>query len=77
VTIDYLGARSAGGLIGWLYTSVALGTLIGPAAAGYIFDFTRSYETTIIIAVALAGLASGMTMLLRDPERWRAAQAAA
>lgn len=77
VTIDYLGARSAGGLIGWMYTSVALGTFIGPAAAGYIFDFTRSYEATIIIAVALAGLASGMTLLLRDPERWRAAQAAA
>ena len=31
-----------------LYTSVALGTLIGPSAAGFAFDLSRSYTLPIL-----------------------------
>ena len=39
VVMDYFGGRNVCGLIGVLYTSAGFGTLIGPAAAGFAFDF--------------------------------------
>src|SRR5262249_17243433 len=59
--MDYFGGRNVSGIIGILYTSVALGTLVGPTAAGYAFDATKSYAWPIaasivanLIAAALA-----------------------
>lgn len=49
---DYFGGRNAGSIIGILYTSVAIGTLIGPGAAGYAFDLTHSYMLPILASVA-------------------------
>lgn len=43
VATDYFGGRNIGSIIGILYTSVAFGTLIGPSAAGFIFDMNHSY----------------------------------
>lgn len=54
---DYFGARNVSGIIGALYTSVALGTLAGPSSAGWLFDITGSY-TVPIAASAVASLAS-------------------
>jgi MFS family permease len=42
VVMDYFGGRNVSGLIGILYTSVAFGTLVGPSAAGFIFDVSHS-----------------------------------
>src|SRR4029077_21044917 len=39
VVMDYFGGRNVSGLIGILYTNVAFGTLVGPSAAGFAFDF--------------------------------------
>ena len=52
VVTDYFGGRNAGSIIGILYTSVAIGTLIGPGAAGYAFDLTHSYMLPILASVA-------------------------
>jgi MFS family permease len=52
VVMDYFGGRNVSGIIGVLYTSVAFGTLIGPSAAGFAFDFSRSYELPIIASAA-------------------------
>src|ERR1700739_410372 len=49
----YFGGRNVSGLIGILYTSAGIGTLIGPAAAGFAFDFSHSY--TLPIAAGIAG----------------------
>ena len=35
VVADHFGARRVSGIIGVLYTSVAIGTLVGPSAAGF------------------------------------------
>jgi MFS family permease len=51
VISDYFGGRNAGSLIGILYTSVAIGTLIGPGAAGYAFDLTHSYLVPILVSI--------------------------
>lgn len=53
VVMDYFGGRNVSGLIGILYTSAGIGTLIGPSATGYAFDATHSY--TLPIAVSIAG----------------------
>jgi MFS family permease len=67
LTIDYFGPKSAGGVIGVLYTSVAIGTLIGPAYAGFAFDISGSYALSIGTAAACALVAAIWLGLLRAP----------
>ena len=50
VVMDYFGGRNVSGLIGILYTSVAFGTLVGPSAAGFAFDFSHSYTVAILVS---------------------------
>jgi len=65
VVMDNFGGRNVSGIIGILYTSVAFGTLIGPSAAGFAFDFSHSYTLPIlasaganIIAAAIVAVTS-------------------
>jgi MFS family permease len=51
VVMDHFGGRNVSGIIGILYTSVALGTLIGPSAAGFAFDITHSYTLPILAGI--------------------------
>lgn len=51
IVMDYFGGRNVGSLIGILYTSVALGTLIGPSAAGFAYDLNQSYMLPILASV--------------------------
>jgi MFS family permease len=67
LTVDYFGGRSAGGIIGILYTSVALGTLAGPPLAGLAFDLTRSYSVPIAAGALCALVAAAGLGLTRDP----------
>jgi OFA family oxalate/formate antiporter-like MFS transporter len=60
VVMDYFGGRNVSGLIGILYTSVAFGTLIGPSAAGFAFDFSHSYTLPILASVCANLLAVGI-----------------
>jgi MFS family permease len=48
VVMDYFGGRNVSGIIGILYTSAGFGTLVGPAAAGFIFDISHSYLVPIL-----------------------------
>ena len=67
VVMDYFGGRSVSGILGALYTSVALGTLIGPAAAGYIYDASGSY--TVPIVVSIAGNLIAAAIVAANPRR--------
>jgi MFS transporter, OFA family, oxalate/formate antiporter len=60
VTVDYFGGRNAGSLIGILYTSVALGTLVGPVAAGFAFDVSHSYTLPIVASVGTCMIAASI-----------------
>jgi OFA family oxalate/formate antiporter-like MFS transporter len=51
VVMDHFGGRNVSGIIGILYTSVAIGTLVGPSAAGFIFDVSHSYTLPILLSV--------------------------
>ena len=64
VVADLFGGRQAGRIIGVLYTSVAIGTLVGPSGAGFIYDMSQSYVVPIAFSVAMnviAALIVGLT----------------
>jgi MFS family permease len=60
VVMDQFGARNVSGIIGVLYTSVALGTLIGPSAAGFAFDLSHSYTLPVIAGACADIIAAGI-----------------
>jgi MFS family permease len=62
VVMDYFGGRNVSGIIGFLYTSVAVGTLIGPSAAGFAFDFSHSYTLPILASVGANIIAAGIML---------------
>ena len=61
---DSFGGLNVSGIIGILYTSVALGTLIGPSAAGFAFDVSRSYSVPILASAAANVLAAVILVLV-------------
>jgi MFS transporter, OFA family, oxalate/formate antiporter len=63
VVIDYFGGRQAGTLIGILYTSVAFGTLVGPSAAGFVFDLSHSYTLPILLSIGVYIVATAILWL--------------
>jgi predicted MFS family arabinose efflux permease len=68
VVMDYFGGRNVTSLIGILYTSAAFGTLIGPAAAGFAFDFAHSYLTPILTS-AICNVIAAMVMAVTSSQR--------
>ena len=60
VVMDQFGGRNVGALIGILYTSVAIGTLVGPAAAGFAFDLSGSYALPILASVGASIIAAAI-----------------
>ncbi|WP_341886841.1 MFS transporter [Variovorax sp. YR752] len=75
LVMDWFGGRHIGAIIGILYTSVAIGTLIGPSAAGFAFDLTRSYLLPILVAIGANLVAAGLLLAMARRGR-RAAQPA-
>jgi MFS family permease len=64
---DYFAGRSLTSIIGVYYSSVAVGTLLGPTLAGYAYDAAGSYDLPIL-GSALLSLA-GALVILRLPAR--------
>jgi MFS family permease len=62
VSADLFGTKKVSSIIGWLYTSVAVGTLLGPPLAGRAFDLYQSYDLPIIVG-AISGLTAAVIML--------------
>lgn len=62
VVSDHFGGRNVSGIIGILYTSVAVGTLVGPSAAGFAFDVSHSYFLPIAASVAANLVAAAIAL---------------
>ncbi len=60
VVMDHFGGRNVSGIIGFLYTSVAIGTLVGPSTAGFIFDVKHSYTLPIVASIGANIIAAGI-----------------
>jgi MFS family permease len=67
LVMDYFGGRNISGIIGVLYTSVAFGTLIGPSAAGFAFDFSHSYTLPIFAGACANIVAAGIIVGMSKP----------
>ena len=52
VVADYFPGRNIGAVLGILSLSIAIGTLIGPSAAGFAYDFSHSYTVPILASAA-------------------------
>ncbi|MFL1406707.1 MCT family MFS transporter [Marinobacter sp. M1N3S26] len=68
LVMDYFGGRHVSGIIGVLYTSVALGTLVGPTAAGYAYDLSQDYTLAIVGSIAVNLAAAMAVATLGKPE---------
>ena len=71
VTADYFDGKDVIGVIGILYTSVAVGTLAGPTLAGVAFDLWQSYTLPILAASATSLAAAAIMLLAEEPAAWR------
>lgn len=69
VVMDYFGGRNVSGLIGILYTSAGIGTLIGPAAAGFAFDINKSYTLPIVASICGNVIAAAVMAMTARPPR--------
>jgi MFS family permease len=79
VVMDYFGGRNVSGIIGVLYTSAGIGTLIGPSAAGFAFDISHSYTVPILVSAAgnvIAALIMALTSETAGDEETRPGAAA-
>jgi OFA family oxalate/formate antiporter-like MFS transporter len=71
VTADYFSGASISGIIGALYTSVAMGSLLGPTFAGFMFDLQDSYTIPIVASMLTSIFAAVCTLFLEKPGSWR------
>lgn len=68
VVMDYFGSRNVSAILGALYTGAGVAALFGPTLAGYAFDQTHSYITSIVGAVAAQALAALCVLCVPDPQ---------
>ena len=67
--MDYFGARAVASIIGMLSSGAALGNLLGPVLAGWVFDHQGSYGPVIWACLALSALATAVSARLVSPGR--------
>jgi MFS family permease len=66
LTARIFGAASVGTLSGWITFAHQVGAALGAAAGGWIFEATDSYTWAFLSAAALAFVASGLALAIRD-----------
>jgi MFS family permease len=70
VVADYFGAANLGSMLGLVSLSIAFGTLIGPSAAGFVFDLNHSYTLPILVSAAAYLVAAAiMAATMKAPAR--------
>src|SRR5262245_14343938 len=73
LTANIFGRHSVGELSGWIFLAHQVGSAIGAATAGWIFEWTGSYAIAFLFAAVLAIVAAGLTVAIREerviPER--------
>ena len=77
LTANIYGRFSVGELSGWIFFSHQVGSALGAAGAGWIFELTGSYAPAFASAAVMAFLAAGMALMIREaPVRSRPLSAA-
>ena len=58
ICMDLFGGRAVASILGTLYTGAAAGNLLGPVAAGAVFDHAGSYAPALWACLALSAVAT-------------------
>src|SRR5437588_362321 len=66
LTANIYGRFSVGELSGWIFFAHQVGSALGAAGAGWIFEWTGSYSSAFVSAAVMAFLAAGMAMMIRE-----------
>ena len=62
---DLFGVRGLGGLLGILYTSAAVGSAIGPPAAGAVIGGTGEYLPVTVAALTIGAVGTVVVLTVR------------
>lgn len=68
LTMDFFGGRRISSIIGFLYTSWAVGALGGPPLAGFLYEATGSYFYAILTGSLFMGMAAAACFAIREPQ---------
>jgi MFS family permease len=66
LTANIFGRYSVGELSGWIFFSHQVGAALGAALAGWVFEWTGSYSPAFVSAAAMAFLAAGLALAIRE-----------
>jgi MFS family permease len=66
LTANIYGRFSVGELSGWIFFAHQVGSALGAAGAGWIFELTGSYAPAFVSAAVMAFLAAGMALMIRE-----------
>jgi predicted MFS family arabinose efflux permease len=62
MTSRHFGLRAFGAIFGVVSIAISLSAGVGPLLAGFLYDLTKSYDTTLLFAIPVC-LVSGAVML--------------
>lgn len=67
LAMDFYGGRRISTIIGFLYTSWAVGALGGPPLAGFLYEASGSYFHAIATGALFMALATASCLIIREP----------
>jgi MFS family permease len=66
LTANIFGRYSVGELSGWIFLSHQVGSALGAALAGWIYEWTGSYDLAFVSAAVMGFLAAGLSLAIRE-----------
>jgi len=66
LTANIYGRYSVGELSGWIFFAHQVGSALGAALAGWVFELTGTYSSAFVSAAVLAFVAAGLAMMIRE-----------
>jgi MFS family permease len=72
LTANIFGRYSVGELSGWIFFSHQVGSALGAALAGWVYEYTGSYSPAFASAAVVAVIGGSLALMIRDePVRLR------
>jgi MFS family permease len=66
LTANIYGRYSVGELSGWIFFAHQVGSALGAAGAGWIYEWTGSYSPAFVSAALMAFVAAGLALMIRE-----------
>ena len=66
LTANIFGRYSVGELSGWIFFSHQVGSALGAASAGWIYEWTGGYEIAFVSAAVMGFIAAGLALAIRE-----------